>query len=176
MEVSRIDVVLHPVRWRVIQALMGRQLTTSELKERLVGVAATTLYRQVGILAEADVIRVVAERRVRGTVERTYGLTSDLQTIGEADELSREQLGSAFGAFTAGLTGDFERYLERESIDPDADHINFTQSAIYLTDEEFDGLADAMGELLRPYLRSPEDASTKVNRMLLSTILIPAEG
>ncbi len=106
MEHSRSELLLHPIRWRVIQALMGRELTTSDLKERLADVAVTTLYRQVAILADAGLLRVVAERQVRGAVERTYALDTEQPYVGKAGDLSRDELRSAFAGFSAGLVAD----------------------------------------------------------------------
>lgn len=179
MEHSRSELLLHPIRWRVIQALMGRELTTSDLKERLADVAVTTLYRQVAILADAGLLRVVAERQVRGAVERTYALDTEQPSVGKAGDLSRDELRSAFAGFSAGLVADVERYLARDRIDPEADKISFTQAALYLSDAELAQLGTAMGDLLRPLLESDragdDQADAGRRRMMLSTILLPGD-
>ena len=67
--------LLHPVRLRIVQAFLGdRALTTTALREELADIPPTSLYRQVARLVAAGVLMVVAERRVRGAVERTYVL------------------------------------------------------------------------------------------------------
>src|SRR3712207_9270812 len=69
------DLLLHPVRLRIVQAFLGdRTLTTADLHAELPDVPVATLYRHVGVLAEAGVLEVVGERRVRGSTERTYRL------------------------------------------------------------------------------------------------------
>ncbi len=69
------DLLLHPVRLRVVQVLLGdRVLTTGELHEELPDVPAATLYRHVGLLADAGVLAIVSERKVRGAAERRYRL------------------------------------------------------------------------------------------------------
>ncbi|WP_152366116.1 helix-turn-helix domain-containing protein [Microlunatus speluncae] len=182
MEESRADLVLHPIRWRIIQALMGRELTTSGLRERLADIPVTTLYRQVAILAEAEVLHVVAERRVRGTVERTYALRMERPTISDSGELGPEQLRTAFTAYAAGLLADFERYLGRDRIDPEADHLSFTQAALYLTEAELAELGAGMAALLTPFLEPGErpagndDAADEPKRrFMLSTIMLPGD-
>ena len=67
------DLLLHPVRLRIVQAFLGdRALTTGELHAELDDVPTASLYRHVAHLVDAGVLSVVAERRVRGAVERTY--------------------------------------------------------------------------------------------------------
>ena len=69
------DLLLHPVRLRIVKAFLGdRALTTSQLAAELATCPPGSLYRHVALLARAGVLQVVAERRVRGAVERTYTL------------------------------------------------------------------------------------------------------
>lgn len=58
-------------------------------------------------------LQVVAERRVRGAVERTYTLRLPAAQIGldEAGAMTAAEHAHAFMAFTAGLLADFNRYL-----------------------------------------------------------------
>src|ERR1700712_2699189 len=67
------DVLLHPVRMRILQTLFDADpLTTAQRRERLPDIPPATMYRHVAVLAEAGVLEVVNEKRVRGTVERSY--------------------------------------------------------------------------------------------------------
>ena len=76
------DLLLHPIRLRIIQAFLGdRALTTTELRAELPDVAPATLYRQVARLVGAGVLGVVAERRVRGATERTYVLRASSASV-----------------------------------------------------------------------------------------------
>src|SRR5580658_5345616 len=101
--------LLHPVRLRIVQAFLGdRALTTSALAAELSDVPAASLYRHVARLVDAGVLSVVAERRVRGAVERTYVLRVSAARINldEIERMSREDARQAFIAFVAGLLGD----------------------------------------------------------------------
>ncbi|HYT79398.1 MAG TPA: helix-turn-helix domain-containing protein, partial [Actinomycetota bacterium] len=72
---ARADLLLHPVRLRILKAFLGdRALTTSQLAAELDDVPAGSLYRHVALLTKAGILQVVAERRIRGAVERTYTL------------------------------------------------------------------------------------------------------
>src|SRR6266571_709728 len=110
------DLLLHPVRLRIVQAFLGdRALTTSALAAELADVPTTSLYRHVARLVDAGVLAVVAERRVRGAVERTYVLRASaaLITPDQVATMSADDLRQAFMAFVAGLLGDVDRYLAR---------------------------------------------------------------
>ena len=60
-----VDLLLHPVRLRIVQAFLGdRALTTAQLAAELSDVPTGSLYRHVALLTKAGVLHVVAERRV----------------------------------------------------------------------------------------------------------------
>ncbi|MFD0472222.1 helix-turn-helix domain-containing protein [Nonomuraea thailandensis] len=66
--------ILHPIRLRIMWALSGGRIrTTSELCESLPDVPKTTLYRHVGLLADAGLLEVAGEQRVRGWSSATTG-------------------------------------------------------------------------------------------------------
>ena len=173
-ELSAAELLLHPVRWRVVQALMGRHLTTADLSEQLPDVATTTLYRHVGLLAKAGVVVVVEEQRVRGTVERTYAL-ADPPGLGEEEvaTMDRDQHRQMFLQFTTGLLATFERYLARDEIDPVQDFVNYNQAALYVSEDELEHLGEAMTALLTPYLE--QRPGVEQRRLMLATVLVPAD-
>ena len=66
-----IDLLLHPIRIRIIQALLdGSALTTKQLKLQLTDVPSASLYRHVAMLADAGVLVVTGERPVRGQYKK----------------------------------------------------------------------------------------------------------
>ena len=110
------DLLLHPVRLRIVQAFLGeRALTTAELRSELPDIPPASLYRHIALLTDAGVLAVASERRVRGTTERTYILRLAAANIGikELREMTVDDHRQAFMAFVAGLLSDFDRYLER---------------------------------------------------------------
>ncbi|WP_344842114.1 helix-turn-helix domain-containing protein [Nonomuraea dietziae] len=77
-----LGLLLHPVRLRIVHAMSGeRTRTTSDLCARLPDVPKTTVYRHVGLLAEAGVLEVESEQRVHGAVERRYRLRREQAVI-----------------------------------------------------------------------------------------------
>ena len=71
------DVILHPVRMRIISTLFKRRLTTQQIGRALPEVAQATLYRHLSRLMQAGVVAVVALRPVRGVTEKVYALAED---------------------------------------------------------------------------------------------------
>jgi Helix-turn-helix domain len=175
IQVATADLLLHPVRLRIVQAFLGdRALTTAELRELLPDVATATLYRQVSTLTAAGVLEVVGERPVRGTTERTYRLRTEAASVGPeaAAELSPEQHQQAFLTFVAGLLADFDRYLDRGDVDLGRDLVGYRQTAVHVTDAEFLELIAELGAVLSRWGALPPEGRT---RRLLTTILLPAD-
>lgn len=176
--VASADLLLHPVRLRVVQTLLGdRALTTAELAEELTDVPIATLYRQVAVLAAAGVIQVVDERKVRGAVERRYRLVVDAASVtaDEAAGMTAEEHRRGFATFVAALLADFDRYLEGAGASPDLlrDGVGYRQAALWLTDEEFGELvADLRAVVAARMANGPADGR---RRRLLSTVLMPGE-
>lgn len=139
------DLLLHPVRMRILQTLFDSDpLTTAQLRERLPDIAPATMYRHIAVLADAGVLEVVSEKRVRGTVERSYRVRAENAVVapGARAAMTREAHQRAFTTFSASLMGDFDRYLAREDADPVADGVVYRQAAVWLTDEEFAAMTE----------------------------------
>lgn len=181
MAMATAELLLHPVRLRVVQAFLGhRTLTTGDLCAELPDVPVATLYRHVGRLLRADVLAVVGERRVRGATERSYRLVLEAAALDPADvaAMSPEDHRQAFATFVAGLLGDFDRYLARAAADgqrpdPRRDRVGYRQAAVWVTDEEFDALAADLADAVRRRMEHRPDGVRR--RRLLSTITVPAD-
>lgn len=149
------DLLIHPVRIRIIQALLGgRELTTADLRTELQDVPTATLYRQIATLYDGGVLDVVDERKVRGTFERTYRLSPTTLNVNAADAagMSAEEHGRAFLTFVAGLLGDFDRYLAQGDVDLERDQVGYRHNALYLDDEELAGFVADLREVVLPRL------------------------
>lgn len=168
------ELLLHPVRLRVVQAFLGgRLLTTADLAAELPDVPTASLYRNVALLAEAGVLAVAEERRVRGAVERRYGLVESAASVDAeaAAQMSVERHRQAFTTFVLGLLGTFTRYLERDDVDLGRDLVGYRQVAMHLTDEELTALLDDLRAVVAPRLALPP--SPERRRRVLTTVLLP---
>lgn len=170
-QASLTELLHHPVRWRVVQALNNRTLTTGDLAAELPDVATTTLYRHVATLVSAGVIDVVSERRVRGAVERTYALATP-PSVPEPGVVSPQELRGMITSFLAGLSGDLERYASGDAPDPVRDGVSMRQAALWLSDEELADLGARLAEVLGPVLGQGEAPGRR--RRLFTTVVVPA--
>lgn len=170
------DLLLHPVRLRIVQAFLGdRALTTSRLRDELPDVPPASLYRHVALLVDAGVLSVVAERRVRGAVERTYVLRVAAASVNldEVERMSREDHRQALMAFVAGVLGDFDRYLSRDEIDLLRDGVGFRMAGVWLDDAELTEFLRELARVVQPRLANgPRPGRT---RRLLGSVLLPGE-
>ncbi len=169
-----MDLVLHPIRMRIVMALAGRELTAQQLAETLGDVPPATLYRHLNRLTESGLLALVAERRVRGTVEKVYTLNSQAAHL-DAQEfaaMSREDHLSYFTAFAASLVDDFSRYVKNaETIDPVADGVGYQKFPLELSDEEFAEVAAGINAAILPHLNNKAAPGRK--RRIFATIVIP---
>jgi hypothetical protein len=168
------DLLLHPVRLRIVQAFLGdRALTTGALIAELADIPSASLYRHVARLVDAGVLAVAAERRVRGALERTYVLRLTAARIGpdQLAAMSADDHRQAFMAFVAGLLGDFDRYLAGGDIDLLRDGVSYRIAGLWLNDAEFSDLLLELGRVLQPRLAIPPGSGRK--RRILRSILLP---
>jgi DNA-binding transcriptional ArsR family regulator len=164
------DLLLHPVRLRIVHALFnGQELTTAQLGVRLPETSKVTVYRQVALLVEGGFLEVAGEQRVRGAVERRYRLRQDRPVIdsGVANEMSIEDHRRGFAAAMAVLMAEFNSYIDREGADPIADRVSYRQGMLWLSPDELTNLTRRMVEVVgdsvankpapdrTPYLLSP---------------------
>ncbi len=173
MMTSKIDLILHPVRMRVIQILFGRKLTTREVAKSIADVPPATLYRHVGLLWRGGIISVVDEKRVRGAIERVYTVARENIAITREDlrPLSRDDHLRMFMAFIASVIGGFERYLDQSGLDLAADGAGYRQATLYLDDRELERLGAALvGPVTRALAQRPGPGR---RQFTVSTIVVP---
>jgi hypothetical protein len=147
------DLLLHPVRLRIVQAFLGgRPLTTAQLSSELSDIPPASLYRHVARLVRAGVLQVMSERKVRGALERTYTLRLPAAAA-EPDEsatMTAEDQRQAFMTFTAGLLGDLGRYLAGGDADLLREREGYSIAGLWLDDAELAGLLGDLTRVLQP--------------------------
>lgn len=171
---TKADLILHPIRMRILMALAGSRKTSLELADDLGDVPQATLYRHINRLAKSGIIEVVEERQVRGTVEKVYTLDTraSMLTAEDAANFSKDDHMRYFIAFVASLLDDFSRYIHQsETVDLLADNVGYRKFPLKLSDEEFKSLSAEMNAVLEPYLENSPRQDRQ--RRIFSFIVMP---
>jgi DNA-binding transcriptional ArsR family regulator len=168
-----VETVLHPVRLRIVHALLDRELTARQLSAALADIPQASLYRHVGRLVDAGVLRVTREERVRGGTQRSYTVVESMVSLGPGDfaaaSLADHQ--RYFAAFVGALVAGFDQYLRSADAAPTRDGVAYQQVPVWVTPAESRRLAAAVTDLLGP-LRTRTDGRRR-RRATFAMVLHP---
>ncbi|MBI5667167.1 MAG: helix-turn-helix domain-containing protein [Chloroflexi bacterium] len=175
MRTPKADLILHPVRMRVLMALAGRQMTARQIAALLPDVPPATLYRHLNTMTEGGILAVVEENRVRGTVEKVYALASPHAAYlspADVSGMTKDDYMHLFTTFAVSLLGDFARYLNsRDEIDPVKDNVGFQKLPMHLSDEEMREFGQGLNDLFSRFAANPPAPDRQ--RRLFSLIFMP---
>jgi DNA-binding transcriptional ArsR family regulator len=170
-KIDKIELIIHPVRIKIVRALLYSPQTTQELAEQLPDVPTSSLYRHLRLLLEGELIGVAETRLVQGIQEKVYELV-------QMPRLSREELAVIsseehlryFTTFMAILLQGFDDYL---SAGPDFhdDIIGYNEVAVWATPEDFATFTNKLNAALLPFLGQKKGEGRK--QYQLATIVYP---
>ncbi|MFD2670913.1 helix-turn-helix domain-containing protein [Marinicrinis sediminis] len=166
--------ILHPVRMRIIQALVdGAQLTAKQLLERLDDVSQATLYRHIQVLEQAHLITVTEQIRKRGTLERIFMLPEHQSplTLQALEKVSSEEHFALFMKFATHVMADFGEYVHQSSAQLMKDGVTYRQVPLWLSDAENEQLIRQMRELIERAAQNKPRADRR--RRSVTTIIFP---
>lgn len=143
---KKVELILHPIRFRILQVINGHALTTQEIADELTDVPKSSIYRQLKILLDGDMLTIAETRLVNGIQEKTYRLMQQpYLNAGDVAELSGEQHIQYFTIYLMNVLREFADYVQRNEtqsggIDMLADRVGYTEVAIYANQVELDVL------------------------------------
>lgn len=174
-KIQKEDLLLHPVRMRMILAAARRQeITAQQLVDELPDIPQATLYRNLKILAAAGILVVVKERPTRNTTERTYAFrpagaflsAEDLANAGPEDHMRQ------FTEYLGLLLGYYARYVSQtEKIDLLQDGVSFRLVPVSMNQEEAVAMVRALNAALIPFLQQKPGPDRK--RYVLGVVTMP---
>jgi len=156
--ISKADLLIHPVRLQILQALAEKPLTTQEIAEVLPTVSQPSLYRHLKMLLEGGMVTVSETRQVRGIQEKRYQLAQNPHLSAEdVSGITKEQHLHYFNAYVASLLKGFADYLEGSPEKPDllADQTGYTETAYYATSEEMGLFLQKLLEAIKVVASNP---------------------
>jgi hypothetical protein len=165
MNKAKENLLLHPLRLRIILAAAGRQVTAQQLADDLPDIPQATLYRNINTLAAAGILSVVQERKVRNTFEKTYALPEQglLLTVDDLKNAQPEDYIRLFTQYLGQLLGYYARYIQKGNVDLVRDNVLIQMFPVYLSDAEIQQLGQALNAALLPFMKngpSPERRRT----------------
>ena len=173
MNKAKENLLLHPVRLRIILAAAGRQVTAGQLAVELPDIPQATLYRNINTLVAAGILTIVQERRVHNTFEKTYALQDQdlFLTMEDLQKAGPEDYMRLFIQYLGQLLGYYVRYIQQGNVDFVRDNVSFQMAPLYLTEAEAQELGQAINAVLLPYMKNK--ASPERQHSILGLMTFP---
>jgi DNA-binding transcriptional ArsR family regulator len=175
MDKTKADLILHPVRLRILLELVNQPQSPRQLAQALPDVRQATLYRQINLLTQHGLLVVVEERKVHSNLEKIYGLAhqSTQLTAEDIAGFTKEEHLHYFSMYILSLIEDFARYLDsQEVVNPAADGVRYYKTPVYLSEEEFKTVEATLQAAIVPLLSHAPTPERR--RHWLATVVLPA--
>ena len=172
---SKADLILHPVRMQIIQRLAKGKANVQELMDALTDIPQATLYRHLKTLTDHGILHIVEEKKIRGTLERTYSLKEhDAAHINaeEASNWDKDEHMQMFMTYMAGLINKTERYLDGPT-DMHQDVFGYSQVDLHLTPEQWQEFTQDLQHIFGKYTSQQPTDETKSATM--AQLFIPEQ-
>lgn len=175
--VNKAEILMHPVRMKVSQALMRNKeqgLSSLEMVKLLKDIPQATLYRHIQVMLNAGVIRVAHEKKVRSVSEKYYTLNEEAARLDaeELKKLSSEQKLNYLSYYQLALMTQYQQYLmsleENGSTD---DRSTFSLLELKMADSEFDQFQQELNELVIKYYKKKTERPDLPTRTIAVTII-----
>jgi DNA-binding transcriptional ArsR family regulator len=144
LDLAKINLIIHPVRFRILQTLAVEPLTTQEIAEKLPSVPKSSIYRHLKVLLEGKVVGVAEARLVKGIQERTYQLVQR-PYLGPDDMsgLTPDEHLDYFAIYLMTVLQGFADYLadaaeKGDQIDLLADRVGYTEAIFFANRDELE--------------------------------------
>ena len=177
MNKKLIEYITDSTKRRIIidVQLLG-QVTTKQLLERNPEIPQATLYRLLKKMVADEILKVVAENRVRNVTEKVYAFafeSGDFNT--ELEKMLAENPGEAyyaiFSQFMMGLMDEVKSYSMGADVNLRADGVGIMDYPFYGTIDEVGEIAAKIHALMQPYLENEPTPERQLRSM--ARIMMP---
>ena len=158
MDIAKL--ILNPARLRILQNIrLHGSVRTSDIVKYLNDIPRATVYHHVKILEENNMIEVIKENRVRGTIEKVYALKE------YTTSMEGETFVALSTAFYVGLMQEMNEYFSRKEQDHKKDNVFFSSALLYMSDNEYENLLKSIADLLKPYIEQKPKSNLKLRKL-----------
>lgn len=172
---KKTDILLHPVRMRIVQALLQENMTVSELVSKFGNVPQATMYRQLKVLVDSELVKVTEERPIMKTVEKVYSAVKEHTQITKEEHslLSSEEQLEFFTTYYTHLLQEVQSYLlnEKSKNCSNINEFSYESFSLYLSKEEKKELIQRYHALLKEFTQ--RQSPSEKTAFTLSTIFVP---
>lgn len=149
---NKADLILHPARARIIQALAQNQLTIQELSEQIEELPKSSIYRHMRALLKGGIVRVAGSRPVKGTPENFYQLAQPPHLDQrDVEGFSPAENQRYFAMFVASQLQEFASYVQSGlHINFEKDFSGYSQALFWANAEELEQLMRGLQALIAP--------------------------
>lgn len=167
----RAEIVIHPVRFRIIQTLMSEELSTKQIAQRLEDVPTSSLYRHIKILLDAGFLKVKETKVVQGIQEKVYGIgRSPILALSDFEGVTAVEHLNYFSIYLMTLIRGFSDYLAFSSdLDFLADHTGYTEVVVWASAEELNEFAGTLNQALSSLRANVESKQRKRQKIAIIT-------
>jgi len=175
---NKAEVLMHPVRMKILQALMHDKeegLSTLEMISVIKDVPQATLYRHIQILVDENIIKIVKERKVRSVTEKFYAVNEGAAKLSEEDwtQLTIKQKLNYVSYYQLALLSQYQNYLN--SLDEEerlVDLATFSLIDFKLTKDQFNNFENELNNLINKYYNMT-DSSKGFETKTIALNIIP---
>ncbi|AXU72541.1 TPA: helix-turn-helix domain-containing protein [Clostridioides difficile] len=158
MDIAKL--ILNPARLRILQYIrLHGSVRTSDIVKYLNDIPRATVYHHVKILEENNMIEVIKENRVRGTIEKVYALKE------YTTSMEGETFVALSTAFYVGLMQEMNEYFSRKEQDHKKDNVFFSSALLHMSDNEYENLLKSIADLLKPYIEQKPKSNLKLRKL-----------
>ncbi|MDI2585768.1 helix-turn-helix domain-containing protein [Psychrobacillus sp. NEAU-3TGS] len=175
--VNKAEVLMHPVRMKISQALMRNKengLTPLEMVEIIQDVPQATLYRHIQVLMDAGVIRILKEKKIRSVTEKYYTLNEDAARLNTEEwrNLNKDKKLSYISYYQLSLMTQYQNYLSNlEQKNSSEDHATFSILELKMDDQQFENFQTELNDLMLKYYEQKNEESNVSTRTIAVTII-----
>lgn len=174
---NKIEVIMHPVRMKICQALMRNKengLTPLEMVKIIKDVPQSSLYRHIQTMVDSGVIHVINEKKVKSVSEKYYALNEEEARIDEEEwkKASNEEKLTYFSYYQLLLMTQYQDYLKKlGEQNYEEDLAAFSVVELKIDEEHFIQFQNELNDLLTKYYNTTNKKIDSPVRTIAFTII-----
>lgn len=153
---NKVEILMHPVRIKICQALMRNRengLTPLEMVKVLKDVPQATLYRHIQIMVDSGIVHVIKEKKVKSVSEKYYALNEEEARLDRSEwkKASNEEKLDYVSFYQLSLMTQYQSYLKKLEEQNCQDGATFSLVELKIDEEHFIQFQNELNELMIKY-------------------------